>query len=111
MTENSACEVVVTGPTDGLLDEIARGLVEARLAACVNVPEAPVRSVYWWDGEIQSATEIRAYIHTRAALVDQVVAFIRERHPDKVPNITARALVGGNPDYLRWIDDETTAPS
>lgn len=107
MTENSVSEVVVTGPSDGLLDEIGRGLVEARLAACVNVPETPVRSVYWWDGEVQSATEVRAYIHTRAALVDQVVAFIRARHPDDVPGITARALVGGNPEYLRWISEET----
>jgi len=111
MTESNVCEIVVTGPGGGTLARICRELVEVRLAACANVPEAPVQSVYWWDGEVQRATEVRAYIHTRAALVERVVAFIRERHPDDVPGITARALVGGNPDYLRWIEDETTAPS
>jgi periplasmic divalent cation tolerance protein len=110
MTDSSACEIVVTGP-GATLARICRELVETRLAACTNVPEASVHSVYWWEGKVQTATETRAYIHTRAALADHVVAFIRERHPDDVPSITVRALIGGNAAYLRWVDDETTSPS
>ena len=102
-----ACEVVVTGPTDETLDEIAKGLVEARLIACANVFEAPVTSTYRWEGAVETEQEKRAHLHTRLELVDQVVAFVKERHPYDIPNVTAIPLVGGSAEYLAWIVAET----
>ena len=52
--------------------------------------------------------EARAFLRSRRALVDDVVAYVVERHPYEVPNVTAVPLVGGNPAYLAWIAAETT---
>jgi periplasmic divalent cation tolerance protein len=55
----------------------------------------------------QPTTEARAFLRSRRALIDQLVAYVIERHPYEVPNITALPIVGGNPDYLAWLSDET----
>src|SRR5512144_2090839 len=105
-----ACEIVVTGPTDDTLQRIARELVDARLIACANVLDAPVTSTYRWQGKIEVEREKRMHMHTRLELVDQVVAFVKSRHPYDVPNVTAVPLVAGNSDYIAWIDAETRDP-
>lgn len=102
-----ACEIIVTGPTDDTLDRIARDLVDARLIACANVLDSPVTSTYRWQGKVEVDAEKRMHMHTRLKLADQVVAFVKERHPYDVPNVTAVPLVAGNSDYLAWIDAET----
>jgi periplasmic divalent cation tolerance protein len=109
MTEHSrtAVEVVVTGPTDQTLNRIAHALVEARLIACANVFEAPVTSTYRWEGKVETEAEKRMHLHTRAELVDEVVAFVKERHPYDVPNVTVVPLIAGNQDYFAWIVAET----
>jgi periplasmic divalent cation tolerance protein len=102
-----ACEIIVTGPTDDTLDRIARALVDARLIACANVLDAPVTSTYRWQGAIEVEPEKRMHMHTRLELADQVVAFVKDRHPYDVPNVTAVPLIAGNADYLAWIETET----
>ena len=102
-----ACEIIVTGPTDDTLDQIARELVDARLIACANVLESPVASTFRWQGAVEVEREKRMHMHTRLDLADQVVAFVKERHPYDVPNVTAVPLVAGNADYLVWIVEET----
>ena len=102
-----ACEIIVTGPTDDTLDHIARALVDARLIACANVLDAPVTSTYRWQGAIEVEPEKRMHMHTRLELADQVVAFVKDRHPYDVPNVTAVPLIAGNADYLAWIETET----
>jgi periplasmic divalent cation tolerance protein len=56
-------------------------------------------------------TEGRASLHTRTDLVDQIVNRVKAEHPYEVPGISARPIVDGNPDYLRWIRDETDGTS
>jgi periplasmic divalent cation tolerance protein len=102
------CEIIVTGPTDDTLDRIARALVEARLIACANIFDSPVTSTYRWKGAIEVEAEKRAHLHTRSDLAEQVIAFIKERHPYEVPNVTAVPLTTGNPDYVAWIAAETS---
>lgn len=102
-----ACEIIVTGPTDDTLDTIASELVDARLIACANVLSEPVTSTFRWQGDVEVEHEKRMHMHTRLDLVDEVVAFVKARHPYDVPNVTAVPLVAGNPDYLAWIDEET----
>jgi periplasmic divalent cation tolerance protein len=67
----------------------------------------PVTSVYRWRGTVETTTEARAFLRSRRALLDQLVAYVVERHPYEVPNITVLPLVGGNPDYLTWLADAT----
>ena len=85
---------------------IARDLVEARLAACVQIG-APVESLYHWQGRVETATEIPLAIKTRSDAFPALSQAIRERHPYELPEIVAVDLTDGLPDYLRWIDAET----
>ncbi|MGY1835258.1 divalent-cation tolerance protein CutA [Blastococcus sp. SYSU DS0510] len=103
------CEVVITAADADWLAGFTRTLVEERLAACGH-HTAPIRSVYRWQGEVHDEPEARVALHTRRALVPRIVARTRELHPYDVPCVIALPLVGGNPDYLRWIDEETRQP-
>jgi periplasmic divalent cation tolerance protein len=111
MTETGICEVIITGPTGDLLPDLARELVTTRLAASANVWTGPVEATYWWHGKIQTATETRVHLLTRSELVDRLVAFVRERHPYDVPNITAIPIVAGNADFIDWVKNETRTRS
>jgi periplasmic divalent cation tolerance protein len=88
---------------------IARDLVEARLAACVQIG-APVESLYHWQGRVDTATEFPLAIKTRKDAFDAVAEAIRERHPYELPEIVAVDLSDVHPAYLRWIDAETRRP-
>ena len=83
---------------------IARALVEARLAACVQL-SAPIESVYRWQGSVETATEWRLTIKTRADRFANVASAIRKLHPYSVPQILATPVVAGNADYLAWLDE------
>ncbi|WP_347059673.1 divalent-cation tolerance protein CutA [Blastococcus sp. HT6-30] len=107
--DEECCEVVVTADDADWLAGFTRTLVEERLAACGH-HLAPIRSVYRWEGAVQDGNEARVALHTRRSLVPAVVARTRELHPYEVPCVIALPLVGGDPDYLRWITDETRQP-
>ncbi|MGY2082807.1 divalent-cation tolerance protein CutA [Blastococcus sp. SYSU DS0539] len=103
------CEVVVTADDVEWLVGCTRTLVEERLVACGH-HTVPIRSVYRWEGAVHDSVEARVALHTRRSLVPAVVARTRELHPYEVPCVIALPLVGGNPDYLRWIAGETRQP-
>jgi periplasmic divalent cation tolerance protein len=102
------CEVVITGPDPDSLLELTRQLVTERLCASVH-NFTPVRSIYRWQGEVIERVEGRASLHTRTALVQLIVARVKAAHPYEVPGVSARPIIDGNPDYLRWIRDQTIA--
>ena len=103
------CEVVVTAADADQLAGLTRTLVEERLAACGH-QIAAIRSVYRWEGAVHDEPEARVALHTRRALVEALTARVVALHPYDVPCVIALPLVGGNPAYLRWIAEETTAP-
>ena len=82
-------------------------LVESRMAACVNVL-APCSSVYRWQEEIATATEIPLLIKTSARRYAALEAAIRKHHPYELPEIIAVPVTHGLPDYLAWVASETT---
>ncbi len=85
---------------------LARALVEARLAACVNlVPQ--IRSIYRWQGAVQEDTEVLLIIKTRRELLAQVQETIARLHSYSVPESIAVAIADGSAAYLDWIDRET----
>lgn len=100
------CEVVITAPDPDWLLDLSRELVAERLCASVH-SFGSVRSIYRWQDEILERTEGRASLHTRAALVQEIVARVKAVHPYEVPGISARPITDGNPEYLRWISDQT----
>jgi periplasmic divalent cation tolerance protein len=85
---------------------IGRALVEERLAACANLIE-PATSIYWWDGKVQSETEVILVMKSRADLVERLTARVKALHSYAVPCVVALPIEAGNPDYLRWIASET----
>lgn len=90
--------------------DLAARLVEARLAACVNIL-APCRSVYRWDGRIEEAEEVPVLIKTTAERYAALEAAIRAHHPYELPEIVAVPIGRGLPGYLAWVAGETTLPS
>jgi len=85
------------------VDTLARMLVERRLAACVQV--APVHSTYRWQGKVEEADEYAFRAKAPAAVAGRVVAAIKEVHSYDVPEIIVTPIVGGDADYLNWIDE------
>ena len=99
--------VYMTASTPEEARAIGRRLVEERLAACVNLLPG-MESIYRWQGGIETAQETVLIAKTRAVLVDQLSARVRELHSYDCPCVVALPIAAGNPAYLRWIGDETT---
>jgi len=85
---------------------LAQSLVEARLAACVQLGPA-LRSTYRWQGKIECAEEVQLQIKTSRKAYAALQTHIRERHPYELPEIVAVDVTAGLPTYLQWIVDET----
>jgi periplasmic divalent cation tolerance protein len=99
--------VLTTLPADADVAAFARGLVEERLAACVNV-HAPMESVYTWDGNIETEAERQLVIKTTRERVVALWDRVRELHPYDVPEFLVLPIVDGNDAYLRWVGESTT---
>ncbi|CAN5248872.1 divalent-cation tolerance protein CutA [soil metagenome] len=86
--------------------ELARKLVECRLAACVNYFPG-VQSVYRWQGAIEEASEVGLAIKSTQAQYPALEAAIKTMHPYDLPEIIAMPVVIGSPKYLDWVVQET----
>ncbi|MBE9157639.1 divalent-cation tolerance protein CutA [Nodosilinea sp. LEGE 06152] len=93
--------VLVTAGSEAEADRLARHLVEARLAACVSV--FPVRSLYRWQGEVQSEAEWQLVVKTDLSQFEALSQVITEHHSYEVPEIIALPIVTGLPAYLSWL--------
>ncbi len=98
--------VYTTWPTIVEAERAGRAIVEARLAACVNILPGMI-SHYWWQGKIERAEEIVMLIKTRASLAEAVGAAVRARHSYTTPAIMVVPVERVDPDYQRWIVAET----
>jgi periplasmic divalent cation tolerance protein len=98
-------EVVITAPDPDWLRELARQLVSEGLAASAHI--FPIGSVYRWQGEVIERSEGRVSLHTRTELIPAIVERVKSVHPYEVPGISARPIIGGNPEYLTWMANET----
>ena len=94
--------VFVTAPDLRTGRRLARAVLDARVAACVNlVPR--VESHYWWMGKIESATEILLVIKTTRARLASLQRLILREHPYDTPEFLALPVCCGNERYLKWI--------
>jgi periplasmic divalent cation tolerance protein len=92
---------LVTAPVERAR-EIAAAVVEARLAACVNIVPG-VESIYRWEGEVADDREALLVIKTTRAAVAPLTAAIRAVHPYENFELVALGIDAGSPAYLRWI--------
>jgi periplasmic divalent cation tolerance protein len=99
--------VLTTTDTPEKAEALARGAVEARLAACAQISQ-PVTSVYRWQDAIETAAEWQVLFKTTAARYEELEAHIREAHDYETPEVIATPITQGSEDYLAWVVAETT---
>lgn len=100
--------IYVTAKDEAEAAHIGRTLVGERLAACANVI-GPIRSFYWWQGTVQDEREALLVLKSRDALVEALIARVKTLHSYSVPCVVSLEIGRGNPDFLRWIGEETQA--
>nr|VFK38330.1 MAG: divalent cation tolerance protein [Candidatus Kentron sp. TC] len=100
--------VFCTCPNPDTAQGIAEALVEARLAACVNIVSG-IQSVYRWRGKIEKDEESLLVIKTRQERIPELQEAIRARHPHEVPEAISLPIDAGSPAYLAWLDAEMGA--
>ncbi|MEM3396423.1 MAG: divalent-cation tolerance protein CutA [Thermoplasmata archaeon] len=102
--ENSMRGIVVLTTTEREEDaeRIAMVLLEKKLAACVQIL-GPIKSRYWWEGKIESATEFLCFIKTCKKRYEEVEREIKANHPYTVPEIISIMVDEGSNDYMMWM--------
>jgi len=105
MKEEGKIVIFVTTDSQEEAQKIATRLLNQRKVACVNIVPR-VDSLFWWQGKLDSARESLVIAKTKAALLPEVVSLVKDVHSYEVPEIIALPIIGGNEDYLNWIDSE-----
>jgi periplasmic divalent cation tolerance protein len=106
MNETDYVIVMTTLPADADAATFAQALVEARLAACVNLlPE--MESIYRWEGQVEQERERQLVIKTSRARIVALWERVRELHPYDVPELIVLPIVDGSDAYLRWVGEST----
>jgi periplasmic divalent cation tolerance protein len=95
--------ILCTCPDAETADRIARLIIGEKLAACVNILPS-VRSVYEWQGEVETAQEHLLLIKSPLERYAAIEAAINTAHPYQLPEIIAVAIECGSAEYLKWID-------
>lgn len=99
--------VLVTVPSREVGERIATAVVEAHLAACVNMVDG-LRSIFYWEGRVQDEREVLLLVKTRGDRLARLEARIRALHPYSVPEFIALPVVAGHRPYLEWVSDCVT---
>ena len=88
-------------------ERIGRTLVSEHLAACANILPG-MHSIYRWKGAIETAEETVLLVKTRPELAEALTARVKALHSYEVPCVVILPITTGLPEFLRWIDDETS---
>lgn len=102
--------VLTTCPDAESADRLAETLVRRNLAACVNI-QPQVRSIYRWQGRIESAGEHLLLIKTTAARYRELQDVIEANHPYELPEVIAVPIVAGSDEYLSWLHKTVCEPT
>ena len=95
--------ILVTVKDNTEAQKIAQAVLGKRLAACVNTVPG-VNSTYWWVDKIESEEESLLIIKTEVRMLNAVIEMVKKNHSYATPEIIALPIVGGDPDYLKWIE-------
>ena len=94
--------VYTTAPDEEVAERIAKGCVEAELAACCNF--WPVRTIYSWEGELKNDTEHIIFIKTSKEKLEDLEKYIVKNHPYSMPAIVSIPLDDSHEPYRKWVD-------
>lgn len=106
MSDTQHVVVMTTLPADADAAAFAQALVDARLAACVNLLPA-MESIYRWKGQVERDAERQLLIKTSRDRIPALWERIRTLHPYEVPEFLVLPIVDGNDAYLRWVGEST----
>src|SRR5262249_32532637 len=110
VTDYQHAQVVTTTDSREAADALARGAVEARVAACAQV-SGPISSTYWWQNNVETAEEWYVTFKTTADRFAALEQHIRDNHSYDVPEVVLLPILAGNPAYLAWVSEETAPRS
>ncbi|MGW7575069.1 divalent-cation tolerance protein CutA [Streptomyces sp. NPDC054765] len=99
--------VMTTTDSEAKAGQLARGAIEARLAACAQV-SAPVTSVFRWDNAIETGQEWQVLFKTAEARYEALEAYPLQAHDYDAPEIIATPVTRGGAGYLSWVAKETS---
>jgi periplasmic divalent cation tolerance protein len=98
--------ILVTCGSVAEAKRIARAVIEARLAACVNIVPGAVTSIYRWKGKVKSARERLLLIKTSRKHLAKLQAAVERLHSYEVPEFIALPIAAGSRKYLAWMDED-----
>lgn len=101
--EQAYAIVFTTVDAEDRAHELACTIIEARLAACVQIE--PIRSIYRWKGEMHDTPEWRLAIKTQSHRYAEIEHHIKAHHAYETPEIVRIEIAGGSREYLSWIDE------
>ena len=104
MKTGEARIVFSTAPDQRRARQLARGLLERRLAACINIVPG-LESHYWWEGKIERGPEVLMVIKTSKQQLKELERALTEEHPYETPEFLAIAVESGSERYLKWLLD------
>jgi periplasmic divalent cation tolerance protein len=106
MSDPQHCQVITATDSREVAEALADTAVAARLAASAQVA-GPIRSTYWWQGEVVTAEEWRVTFRTTVARYAALEEHIRARHNYEVPGVVCVPIIAGYAPYLEWMAAET----
>ena len=99
---NQAVLIFITTASEKEAERIAKALLTQKKAACVSILPR-VNSFFWWQGKIDSASEVLLVVKTESRLLEAIVKLVKKLHSYEIPEIIAMPIIGGNEEYLKWI--------
>jgi periplasmic divalent cation tolerance protein len=97
--------LLITTATAEEAQRISRVLLEQKKVACVNILPR-INSLFWWQGKLDSAKESLLIVKTKASQLSEIVPLVKEIHSYDIPELIALPIIGGNQDYLEWMEKE-----
>ena len=102
-THREARIVLVTCANRAEARRIAQSVVQKRLAACVNILQSPVESIYRWKGKVESAREVLLIVKTTAKRLAPLEREVKRLHTYETPEFIVLPIVAGSREYLGWV--------
>jgi periplasmic divalent cation tolerance protein len=99
-------EISTTLPSQVAAEELARSLIEKKLAACVQI-QGPIQSIYCWQNSIHQEHEFSLKMKTGENCLERTLNFIETQHPYELPEILWRT-VHASAEYAAWVDRQSS---
>ena len=99
---NKILLLITTVPNKLLAEQIAKELIERKLAACVSIKE--IKSIYNWQGNIEENKEFEITIKSLPESLNELTLILKENITYEVPELIYKIFDSEN-SYFQWITD------